>query len=150
MESLTHTLTHTHTHTGRHTRCPYIQGQQGYGLVRQHNAVSGQWEFRESESTHGGGACGIRHLASPVVMYVSEHYPSLCVRSMHAVPPQCKNFPYAIVATILGVTHTHTHTHLLHCGGVEGPGAAVCWQHLCTYGDPEPVRAAPLQGRTQN
>jgi hypothetical protein len=132
MESLTHTLTHTHTHTGRHTRCPYIQGQQGYGLVRQHNAVSGQWEFRESESTHGGGACGIRHLASPVVMYVSEHYGN------------------AIVATILGVTHTHTHTHLLHCGGVEGPGAAVCWQHLCTYGDPEPVRAAPLQGRTQN
>ena len=86
MESLTHTLTHTHTHTGRHTRCPYIQGQQGYGLVRQHNAVSGQWEFRESESTHGGGACGIRHLASPVVMYVSEHYGN----AVHAVRTQCE------------------------------------------------------------
>ena len=33
-------------------------------------------------------------------------------------------------------THTHTHTHML-----AAP---------CTYGDPEPVWAAPLQGRTQN
>ena len=57
-------------------------------------------------------------------------------------------------------THAHTraHTHarahamcvLLHCGGVQGSRAAVCWQHLCTYGGPEPSRACPLQGPTPN
>ena len=47
-------------------------------------------------------------------------YPSLCVRNMHAVRMQCKNFPY-VFFTVLGIG----------CAGGGGGGLPRDWYTTC-------------------
>ena len=48
-----------------------------------------------------------------------------------------------------GRAHAHSTCVLLPCGEVDGTGA-VGASGNCAYGDLQPIRAAPLQGRTMN